>query len=77
MVAHTPLGQILAEEGRTQNWLAIQVSARLGRPVLRQEIGRWVNGIHTPQPAAQAAVADALGRSMLDVFPIKPGEVAA
>lgn len=78
MVTHTRLGEILAQEGRSQTWLAGAISARLGRHVIKQEVYRWVRGIHTPEPATRAAIADALHRQVADVFPpTDPQEIAA
>jgi hypothetical protein len=71
MVADTtPLGETLIEQGRTQTWLAMHLSARLGRPVYRQEVHRWCKaGDRTPEPATREAIADILSVPLSDLFP--------
>lgn len=64
----TPLGRILAEEGRKLTWLALQVGAS------KQEVWRWVHGLHVPVAAMQGAIADALGRPVEDLWPDAPVE---
>lgn len=66
----TRLGQILRAEGRTQSWLARTVG------VDRTLINRYVHGIHLPGQDMQAAIASALGRQVVDVFPDSQGEVS-
>ena len=64
----TPLGRILREEGRRQSWL----SERVG--VDQATMSRYVHGLHVPDDK-RAAIAQALGRDLADVFP--ESEVAA
>lgn len=61
MVELTPLARVLATQGRTQVWLAIQLSASLGRAVYKQEISAWVRGLHVPEPQTREAIAGVLG----------------
>ncbi len=78
MVALTPLGEILIQEGRSQSWLAMQLAARLGRPVYRQEVYRWCHGIHEPEASTRAAIADVLDRQVHEIFPpVEPEAVAS
>lgn len=60
----TRLKRILKEEGRTQSWLARKVG------VHRNTVLQWMHvyGDH-PSDANQRAIADALGRTVDDVFP--------
>jgi hypothetical protein len=65
----TRLGQILAEEGRRHKWLADATG------IHRVTLHHYINGRHVPEDR-QRAIADALGRSVEDVFP-EPTEAAA
>lgn len=76
MVALTPLGEILVDEGRSQTWLAMQLSAKLGRPVYRQEVSRWARGIHEPEASTKVAIADVLHRQLDEVFPEREADAA-
>lgn len=67
----TELKRILTSEGRTQSWLARTVG------VDRSQINRYVHGIHRPDLATRRAIADALGRHEVAVFPPDPEEIAA
>jgi hypothetical protein len=69
MVAHTPLGEHLMQEGRAQTWLAMHLSARLGRPVYRQEVHLWCRGDRTPEPATREAIASILKVPVAALFP--------
>ncbi len=69
MVARTPLGSILIEEGRSQTWLALKLSAALGRVVYRQEVSDWCRGIHDPEASTKAAITDVLCRPQAEIFP--------
>lgn len=61
--ASTPLGRVLHEEGRKQSWLA----ERLG--VDQVQVWRWVRGLHDPVDETKRAIADALGRTVGELFP--------
>lgn len=65
----TRLGQILRSEGRRQRWLADQIG------VDEATMSHYVHGRHVPDDR-KAVIADALGRSVEDVFP-EPTEAAA
>lgn len=67
----TPLGRILIEEGRKMTWLA----DRLG--VSKQEVGRWVHGVHVPAEATRQEIARTLGRTLDELFPADSAEEAA
>lgn len=71
MVAEpTPLGETLIEQGRTQTWLAMQLSARIGRPVYPQEVSRWCKaGDRTPEATTREACSKILKVSLGDLFP--------
>lgn len=56
------LQRILAEEGRMQSWLAREIGKSAPR------VSHIVNGL-IPDDATQAAIADALGRQVEEVFP--------
>ncbi len=62
----TPLGRVLAEEGRKLTWLAAQVGAS------KQEVWRWVHGLHAPVPSMQERIANALGRDIGELWPDAP-----
>lgn len=59
----TRLAEVLAEQERSQAWLARQLG------VSRQRIGKWTSGRFTPQASNQQKIAAALGRTVSDVFP--------
>jgi DNA-binding XRE family transcriptional regulator len=65
MSAQTPtitrLGEILRQEGRSVAWLAREVG------VARSTMYQHTKGLHVPDDR-RAAIADALGRSVEDVF---------
>lgn len=65
--ADTPLKLILVNEGRSQSWLARQIGAR------PEQVNRWVHGLHEPAVKTQAAIADALGRSVAELWPVGHG----
>lgn len=73
----TPLKRILDDEGRRQTWLAARLSEILKRPIDRSEVNRWVNGVHIPEKATRDAIAEALGRTVDELFPPQPDERAA
>lgn len=58
----TRLGQILANEGRKQSWLAREAGIDTGM------LSRYVNGMHCPDDRKQA-IAEILRREVADVFP--------
>lgn len=66
----TRLGQILEEEGRKQTWLA----ERAG--VTSAAISLYVNGLHCPDDKREL-IAEALGRTVADVFPAPETAVAS
>jgi hypothetical protein len=59
----TPLKRILREDGRKQNWLAEQTG------VSPAQLSRIVNGLQCDE-ATRQAIADALGRSVSEVFAV-------
>jgi transcriptional regulator with XRE-family HTH domain len=69
MVAQTPLAETLDRQGRLQTWLAMQLAARLGRPVYKQEVSRWALGTTMPEFATREAIAEILGVAVSDLFP--------
>jgi hypothetical protein len=72
MVARTALGEHLIQEGRAQTWLAMQLSARLGRPVYRQEVHLWCRGDRMPELATREAIASILKAPVDVLFPADP-----
>ncbi len=58
----TRLDEIMATEGRKQTWLARQVGCS------RAQISLIVGGYHADD-ATRRAIAEALGRTVDDVFP--------
>lgn len=58
----TPLQRVIHEEGRKQRWLAERVGIDEGM------LSRYANGLHCPEHT-RAAIAEALGRSVDEVFP--------
>lgn len=66
----TPLGRVLKEEGRKITWLAERIGSS------KQEVGRWVHGLHVPQEATQDAIANALGRTTDELWPQPVSEAA-
>jgi transcriptional regulator with XRE-family HTH domain len=58
----TRLAQILEEEGRKQAWLAKKAGVDPGA------LSRYVHGLHVPDDKREA-IAEALGRDVVDVFP--------
>lgn len=69
--AETPLKTILDREGRSQAWLARMVG------VHRQQVWMWCNGIHEPTDDTKAAIAQALGRQMHELWPEADAKAAA
>ncbi len=67
--APTPLKRLLRDEGRKQSWLAERVG--IAQPAL----SRIVNGLHCDRETREA-IAAALGRPVVDVFPESPGDEA-
>lgn len=65
----TELKRILLSEGRSQSWLSRTTG------VDRSQINRYVHGIHDPDLRIKKAIAEALGRTVEDVFPAS--EIAA
>lgn len=65
----TPLKRVLEEEGRKASWLARQVGVHPG------SLQRWLDGTSVPTEENQRKVADALGRTVEELFP--PHEDAA
>lgn len=63
MDARTPLQAVLREEGRRQSWLAERVG------VHESEISRIVNRGLIPSDAVKQSIADALGKSVDELFP--------
>jgi transcriptional regulator with XRE-family HTH domain len=76
MVEPTPLATVLQEQGRTQTWLAIQLSARLGRAVYKQEVSRWALGAMLPEDRTQRAIASVLDVPVADLFGIHADTVS-
>jgi hypothetical protein len=68
LTAKTRLGEVLQEEGRRQDWLVARLRER-GVKADKGQVSRWVRGLHVPEEATRAAIADALGRRVADVFP--------
>lgn len=62
----TPLKRVLHEEGRRQDWLASQVGVR------PEQVWRWVHGLHEPADDTKQAIAEALGRTVEELFPEEP-----
>lgn len=58
----TPLKRLIFESGRTQRDIAAEVG------VSEWTLSRIVNGLHTTE-RMQAAISDALGRTVEEVFP--------
>ena len=58
----TRLGRILRDEGRRQQWLADRIG------VDKVTMHHYVHGRHVPDDR-KVAIAEALGRSVDDVFP--------
>lgn len=75
MATRGPLDTILMHEGRTKTWLAMQLSARLGRAVYRQEVSDWCRDVHVPEARTRAIIADVLGRDVAELFPSHDGAV--
>lgn len=69
----TPLQRILQAEGRTQAWLArtLEVDGR--------QVWVWVHGLHVPEPDTRGAIAQALGRTVQELWPeaVDPDKAAA
>jgi len=65
MALRTRLAEVLADEGRSQRWLA----SRAG--IHESHLSRIVNGL-PPGPDTQAAIAAALDRPVDDLFPDLP-----
>jgi lambda repressor-like predicted transcriptional regulator len=59
----TPFREVLEADGRRQDWLAARVGASPA------EMSRWVNGLHEPIDPTKAAIAEALGRSVEELWP--------
>lgn len=65
----TPLARIMREEGRKQVWLADRVG------VDPATINRIIHGLHAPD-ATRQAIADALNRSVSELWPEERGQAA-
>jgi lambda repressor-like predicted transcriptional regulator len=59
----TPLKRALAEDGRRQNWLAERLD------VDPTQVWGWVHGLHVPEEATRARIADLLGRHVDELWP--------
>jgi ParB-like chromosome segregation protein Spo0J len=59
----TPLKRILLAEGRRQSWLA----QKIGKD--QSEVSRIANRGLVPEPEIQQAIAEALGRSVEELWP--------
>ncbi len=64
----TPLHREMVRQGRMSKWLAAEIGST------ESEISRWRHGLHVPEEATQARIAQALGCNICDVF---PGDVNA
>lgn len=67
----TPLKRIMAEEGRTQAWLARRLNVK------PQTVWSWIHGIHEPEQATRETIAEALGRTTEELWPQTPFQEAA
>lgn len=64
----TTLQRVLREDGRRQDWLVERLRAK-GIRADASSVSRWARGVHVPEEATRAAIADVLDRQVEELWP--------